>query len=70
MSEMNCSVWNRFVDMKMAPSIDSTPSAMFLPVQFRFSVFSAYLVKGGLQTLGSASLVRMNLLSSKFLPIL
>jgi hypothetical protein len=67
---MNCKVVNRLVDMKIAPSKLSTPSAIFLPVQFKFSDERACLVNGGDQFLASGSFVRINLLSFKFLPIL
>lgn len=70
MSLMNCRVVKRFVDMKMAPSMLSTPSAMCLPVQLRVSVASALFVNGGDQSLALGSLVRMYLFSSRFLPIL
>lgn len=67
---MKRKVWNRFVDIKIAPSRLSTPSAIFLPVQFKFSDTTACLVNGGDHVLASGSLVRMNLFNSKFLPIL
>lgn len=56
--------------MNIAPNKLSTASAIFLPVQLRFSVVTAYFVKGGLHPLASGSLVRMNLFNSRFLPIL
>lgn len=70
MSEMNYKVVKRFVDIKIAPSMLSTPSAMFLPVQFRFSVDRACFVKGGDQSLALGSFVRIYLFNSRFLPIL
>ena len=70
MSLINYKVLNKFVDINIAPRRLSTPSAMFLPVQFRVSVATACFVKGGDQVLGSGSLVRMNLFSSRLLPIL
>jgi len=68
---MNLRVLKRLVDIKKAPSRLSTPSAMFLPVHWRISVEWACFVKGGLQSLGSGSLMRMYLFKSRFrMPIL
>lgn len=69
-SDINYRVVYKLVDIKIAPNILSTPSAIFLPVQLSYSVTIAYLVNGGLQVFGSGSLLLINLLSSRFLPIL
>jgi hypothetical protein len=37
MSEINCKVFKRLVDIKIAPIKLSTPSAIFLPVHEMFS---------------------------------
>lgn len=70
MSDINSRVLKRLVDMKIAPSRLSTPSAIFLPVQLIFSYETAVFVNGGAHVFGSGSLVRIYFLSSRSIPIL